>query len=149
MHYGDFIEISPQGTPLPPYERILPSAETAIHCAIYKMFPDTQVILHSHEVNAVVKTIGLSEIVFEGYELQKAFRGVTTHEGKISIPVIPNSQDMNVINASLLERKEELTYGVFMIEKHGYYTWGNSIFEAKRYLEAFAYLCRAECLLIP
>jgi methylthioribulose-1-phosphate dehydratase len=95
----------------------------------------------------LVQTVGLSRKVFEGYELQKAFRGVITHEGEISIPIIPNSQDMNDIKNALLERQSELNYGVFMIEKHGYYTWGNSIFEAKRLLEAFSYLCRAEVLL--
>lgn len=149
MQYEDFIEISPEGTPLPPFETVPPSAETGIHCAIYHMFPDTQVILHSHDIHALVQTVGLSRKVFEGYELQKAFRGVVTHEGEISIPIIPNSQDMNVIKNALLERKSELNYGVFMIEKHGYYTWGNSIFEAKRLMEAFAYLCHAERLLNP
>ncbi|MFM7723171.1 MAG: methylthioribulose 1-phosphate dehydratase [Bacteroidota bacterium] len=143
----DFIEISAEGRPLPPFETMTPSAETGIHCALYELFPDTQVILHSHELNAVVKTVGLTNIIFEGYELQKAFRGVATHEGAIAIPVIPNSQDMSVIKSALLARKYELNYGVFMIEKHGFYTWGESVFEAKRFLEAFAYLCRAERLL--
>ena len=143
----DFIEISDEGRPLPPFETMTPSAETGIHCALYELFPATQVIFHSHELNAVVKTVGLMNIVFEGYELQKAFRGVSTHEGVIAIPVIPNSQDMTVIKSALLARKFELNYGVFMIEKHGFYTWGESVFEAKRLLEAFAYLCRAERLL--
>ena len=55
MQYNDFIEISPEGTPLPPFETITPSAETGIHCAIYHMFPDTQVILHSHDIHALVR----------------------------------------------------------------------------------------------
>ena len=146
---NDFIEISPEGIPLHPFESMTPSAETGIHCALYELFPDTRVILHSHELNAVVKTVGSTSIAFEGYELQKAFRGVSSHEGAIAIPVIPNSQDMTVIKNALLVRQNELNYGVFMIEKHGYYTWGNSIFEAKRLMEAFAYLCHAERLLNP
>lgn len=143
----DFIEISAEGRPLPPFETMTPSAETGIHCALYELFPDTQVILHSHDVNAVVQSVGVSSIFFEGYELQKAFPGVTSHEGKIAIPVVPNSQDMSFIHSALLERKGELQYGVFMIEKHGYYTWGRSVFETKRLVEAFAYLCQAERLL--
>lgn len=143
----DFIEIGPEGLPLPPFETMTPSAETGIHCALYELFPDTEVILHSHDINAVVQSVGASRICFEGYELQKAFPTVTSHEGKMAIPVVPNSQDMSSINKALLERKRELLYGVFMIEKHGYYAWGRSVFEAKRLVEAFAYLCRAERLL--
>ncbi|MFM1893339.1 MAG: methylthioribulose 1-phosphate dehydratase [Bacteroidota bacterium] len=146
MQSEDFIEISPEGTPLPPFETIPPSAETGIHCALYEFFPETKVILHSHELHSVVITSGREGISFEGYELQKAFTGVNTHEGKITVPVIPNSQDMNTIKQALLQRFDELKFGVFMIEKHGFYTWGSSVFEAKRLLEAFSYLCRAEVL---
>lgn len=147
IQLSDFIAIHLDGEPLPAYQHLPPSAETGIHCALYEFFPETKVILHSHELHSVVITSGREGISFEGYELQKAFTGVNTHEGKITVPVIPNSQDMNTVKQALLQRFDELKFGVFMIEKHGFYTWGSSVFEAKRLLEAFSYLCRAEVLL--
>jgi len=143
----DFIEIDREGKVLPPYEHMTPSAETGIHCALYELFPNTQVVLHSHELYAVVLTQNLSEVHFEGYELQKAFPGVDTHQDKLTIPVIANSQDMKAIRNELVARKKALKYQVFMIEKHGFYTWAETLFEAKRTLEAFSYLCRAEWLI--
>ncbi len=137
----DFIEMSSKGIPQPPFEAIVPSAETGIHCALYELFPETNVILHSHDPWSIIQTHGKKSISFEGYELQKAFPSIQTHEGIIHIPVIPNSQDMAEIKEALSARKEELKFQVFMIEKHGFYSWANSLFEAKRILEAFSYLC--------
>ncbi len=139
----DFITIDAQGKTLTPFEHMTPSAETGIHCAIYEMFPTTKVILHSHDLYPVLVAHNKNSVHFEGFELQKGFPAVKTHHGAIQIPVFPNSQDMNDIKSHMESRKEELKYQVFMIEKHGFYTWGTSLFEAKRILESFSYLCKA------
>ncbi|MFM1809658.1 MAG: methylthioribulose 1-phosphate dehydratase [Bacteroidota bacterium] len=139
----DFITIDAQGKTQAPYEHMTPSAETGIHCAIYEMFPTTKVILHSHDLYPVLVAHNKNSLNFEGFELQKGFPSVTTHLGKIHIPVFPNSQDMNDIKHCMESREEELQYQVFMIDKHGFYTWGTSLFEAKRILESFSYLCKA------
>ena len=139
----DFIAIDAQGKTQAPYEHMTPSAETGIHCAIYEMFPTAKVILHSHDLYPVLLTHNKNILAFEGFELQKGFPSVTTHLGEIQIPVFPNSQDMSDIKSCMESRKEELKYQVFMIEKHGFYTWGTSLFEAKRILESFSYLCKA------
>lgn len=138
----DFIPIDSLGNPLPPFQHLIPSAETAIHRFLYEHFPKTQVILHSHELYSVLASQRMPEVCFQGYELQKAFVGVLSHEEEVRIPIIPNSQDMNDILSQLILRKEALKYGLFSIENHGYYTWGTTLFEAKRSVEAFAYLCK-------
>ena len=139
----DFITIDAQGKTQVPYEHMTPSAETGIHCAIYQMFPSTKVILHSHDLYSVLLAHNKNSLHFEGFELQKGFPAVTTHLGVIQIPVFPNSQEMDDIIKHMESHKEELKYQVFMIEKHGFYTWGTSLFEAKRILESFSYLCKA------
>lgn len=140
---SDFILINRSGQTLPPYEHVTPSAETGIHCALYELFPTTKVILHSHDVYPVLAAHGKISLKFEGFELQKGFPGVTNHHGIVEIPVVPNSQDMTDIQRSLHERVKELSFNVFMIEKHGFYAWGSSLAEAKRVLESFSYLCKA------
>lgn len=139
----DFITIDAQGKTQVPYEHMTPSAETGIHCAIYGLFPTTKVILHSHDLYPVLLAQNKNSLCFEGFELQKGFPSVTTHLGQIQIPVFPNSQEMDDIIKHMESRKDELIYQVFMIEKHGFYTWGTSLFEAKRILESFSYLCKA------
>lgn len=138
----DFISINEEGNTLAPYDHMTPSAETGIHCAIYSLFPETKVILHSHYVYPLLFAHHKVALSFEGFELQKGFPGVTTHLGTVQIPVFPNSQDMEDIKGHLSSRMDELKYQVFMIEKHGFYTWGYSLFEAKRILESFSYLCK-------
>lgn len=139
----DFITIDAQGKTQVPYEHMTPSAETGIHCAIYGLFPTTKVILHSHDLYPLLLAHNKNSLHFEGFELQKGFPSVTTHLGQIQIPVFPNSQEMGDIIKHMESRKDELIYQVFMIEKHGFYTWGTSLFEAKRILESFSYLCKA------
>ena len=39
----------------------------------------------------------------EGYELLKAFAGNQTHEMSVDVPVLPNSQDMQVLSAQEAE----------------------------------------------
>lgn len=137
----DFILIDSHGRLIPANPDIKPSAETLIHCEIYRMFPETAVILHSHTVNSVLMSNTQdASISFEGYEIQKGFAGQKTHDAKIEIPILENSQDMNAFSESLKARQEELSNHCFIIKKHGTYAWGRNLFEAKRHLETLEYL---------
>jgi methylthioribulose-1-phosphate dehydratase len=123
-----------------------PSAETILHTALYKRFPDIHAILHPHSINAIlVSRVFGNRIVLENYELLKAFHGITTHECRLEIPVFANDQDIprlaDVIDQYL--KKAEDCYG-YVIVGHGLYTWGESIPEALRHLEALDYLFDCE-----
>jgi methylthioribulose-1-phosphate dehydratase len=73
-----------------------PSAETPLHLQLYRLYPRVQAVLHVHSVAAVALT-RLSpdgtRLSLQGYEMLKAFPGVTTHEARVDIPVFENSQD--------------------------------------------------------
>lgn len=138
---NDFIEVDFSGYPLPNFEGSKPSAETLIHCTIYQLFPATRFILHSHSVYPVLWSMELDKsLSFQGYEVQKGFKGQTTHEDTVAIPIFSNSQDMIEFSTWMAERKEELNNHCLLIKGHGTYAWGENLFEAKRHLETLDYL---------
>ena len=150
MNDNDFISLDVNGNPTLNYKDVKASAEAGIHCVLYDLFPETMVVLHSHAVYPIALTALIKDdyLIFGGYEMQKGFKGVVTHEGFVRIPVFENAQDMLFFKHELAYRKMELSYGVFMIRKHGFYAWGENLFEAKRHLESFDYLCHCEWLIL-
>lgn len=142
---SDFITVNNLGNAVGEYKDIRPSAETLIHCVIYQLFPDTGVILHSHSINPVlISMLHKDSIEFEGYEIQKGFKGQTTHDAKVSIPIFNNTQDMVDFASTIRTNEARLRHSVFILRKHGTYAWGKDLFEAKRHLETLEYLCEAE-----
>jgi methylthioribulose-1-phosphate dehydratase len=142
---NDFMEVDFIGNPTNAFKGIVPSAETLIHCAIYQLFPDTTCVLHSHSLDSVVLSSLLKDkLVVEGYEIQKALKAQTTHDAKIEIPVFENTQDIAAFSQLLTKKTALLAQQIFIMKKHGSYTWGSSIAEAKRYLEALEYLISSE-----
>ena len=123
-----------------------PSAETVLHTSLYKRFPDIQSILHPHSLNAtLISRIFKAEIVLEDYELLKALSGITTHENRVVVPVFTN--DQNILRlAGQVEQyldKHSICYA-YIIAGHGLYTWGSSVQETLRHLEALDFLFDCE-----
>jgi methylthioribulose-1-phosphate dehydratase len=125
-----------------------PSAETALHTQIYARFPAANAVLHTHSRTQTVASrlyAKAGRIHFDGYELQKAIAGHTSHEHAIDLPVFPNTQHM----PELVERVDAWIksgnplYG-YLIEGHGLYTWGRDMAEAERHVEAFEFLLACE-----
>lgn len=125
-----------------------PSAETALHLAIYRLFPDTGAVLHGHSPEAVGMSraaADVSEWVFAGHEMLKVFPGNATHEAEIRLPIVDNSQDMAVIEAAVAPAL--LAPGAapaYLIRSHGLYAWGKDLAEAERVLEGTEWLIAAE-----
>ena len=125
-----------------------PSAETQLHLAIYRKFPDTGAVLHGHSPQAVGLTRAFRdrrEWRFAGHEMLKVFPGHTTHEAEVALPIVDNSQDMDVIEAAIapaLARPGAIP--AYLIRDHGLYTWGKDLDEAERVLEAIEWLIAAE-----
>jgi methylthioribulose-1-phosphate dehydratase len=125
-----------------------PSVETPLHVQLYRLYPHVQAILHVHSVAAVALTRWWPKatlLPLQGYEMLKAFPGVSTHEARIDIPVFDNSQDTPALSRSIAVR---LTGGppppAYLIRGHGMNAWGRSLDEAERVLEALEHLLACE-----
>ena len=119
-----------------------PSAETHLHTAIYRRYPQAGAVLHPHSPGAVLASrIFPDEVILEGFELLKALPGIDTHEARISLPVFPNDQDISRLAAKVetyIDTHGDI-YG-YIIAGHGFYTWGNTVGEALRHVEALEFL---------
>ncbi|WP_336817787.1 MULTISPECIES: methylthioribulose 1-phosphate dehydratase [unclassified Cedecea] len=124
-----------------------PSAETGLHTLVYRLFPEANVVLHVHTVNATV----LSRIEkgpalnISGYEMQKTLTGQQTHLDTVPIAIFDNDQDIDAL-AKRIERHAEqapLKYG-FLLRGHGLTCWGKDVAEARRQLEGLEFLFECE-----
>lgn len=142
---SDFITITKDGIACGEFEELKPSAETLIHCAVYELFPETTVILHSHSVYPVLVSSQLADkLSVSGYEIQKGFEGQISHHNTLEIPIFANSQDIKTFAKTLINSKSKIQNHSFIMRKHGTYAWGRNLFEAKRHLESLEYLCQCE-----
>lgn len=125
-----------------------PSAETELHRVIYGVRQEAGAILHVHTVwNTLIseKLARHKHVRLKGYELLKALDGVGTHEYEERIPLLANTQDY----AELAERMEKalrwdpLAHGV-LLRGHGLYTWGKTVADARRHLDALEFLFEVE-----
>jgi methylthioribulose-1-phosphate dehydratase len=128
-----------------------PSAEAVLHAAIYRLMPEVAAVIHTHSVPGTVlgmRLAGKSVIEFQGYEMAKAFRGMVSHTARISLPVLENAQDMASLAAQLESRLEpQGTVGV-LVRGHGLYTWGRTMDEARRCIEALEFIVACELQLL-
>jgi methylthioribulose-1-phosphate dehydratase len=125
-----------------------PSAETPLHTAVYRACPSVNAVLHVHSVAAVTLTrflIESSEVTLDGYELLKALPGIRTHEVRIDIPILDNSQDTAALGRLLALRLQAIpSPHAVLIRSHGINTWGTSVLEAERVFEALEHLFKCE-----
>ncbi|MGB5261335.1 MAG: methylthioribulose 1-phosphate dehydratase [Gammaproteobacteria bacterium] len=124
-----------------------PSAETLLHVQIYNRFRDARCVMHPHSVNAtLLSMMADGDVVLRDYEILKAFPGINTHECKVTVPVFANDQDMSRLSTAVETRmkdSEKVIHG-YLIRGHGFYTWGNSVEDALRHVEAFEFLFDCE-----
>jgi len=123
-----------------------PSAETLLHTSLYQRDSSIGAVLHTHSVNAtVLSRINDGQLVFEDYELLKAFSGISTHESKVIVPIFPNDQDISRLSREV-DRYMDSHPSIFgyLIAGHGLYTWGADMAETLRHIEAFEFLFQCE-----
>lgn len=125
-----------------------PSAETLLHTQLYARDADIGAVLHTHSVCATVLTMEQPEmdtLVLRGYELLKAFSGVTRHNTEVHIPVFDNTQDMVELSQQVEKRMQREGTGVaYLIRGHGLYTWAEDLNSCMRHLEALEFLLDCE-----
>lgn len=147
----DVMLVDERGSPL---EDQRPSAETTLHTQLYQLHPHVNGVLHVHSVASTTLSRHLGtagDILLQGYEMLKAFPGVSTHEAALRIPVFENSQDIPRLGESVSRRLgEQPGLSAYLIRGHGAYGWGKDLEEAERVIEALEHLllCEIEALLL-
>jgi methylthioribulose-1-phosphate dehydratase len=125
-----------------------PSAETELHLVLYGARPETGAVLHVHTVwNTLIsgRYAGKECVTIEGYEIQKGLSGVSTDDSTERIPLLANTQDYRSLAEKMKDALETYpdAHGV-LLSRHGLYTWGQSVAEARRHLEALEFLFEVE-----
>jgi methylthioribulose-1-phosphate dehydratase len=143
---ADLLEIDMEGHALAGRGR--PSAETSLHTIIYRDRPAAHAIVHVHSIwNTLLsgKLAAIGHVRLTGYELLKGLSGVATHEHTERIPIIENTQEYSALAVHLGDvlRVNADAHGV-LLSRHGLYTWGESVAEARRHLEALEFLFEVE-----
>ncbi|MNW25617.1 Methylthioribulose-1-phosphate dehydratase [compost metagenome] len=135
----DFLIVDQDGKPAET-TGLKPSAETLIHCEIYRL-TGCGAVFHVHTVfnNLISEYYGEQGYVpVQGVELIKAFN-IWEENAAIQIPVLPNYADIPSI-ARLVPNVLNAAVPGILLRNHGIYAWGRDAFEAKKHLEAFEFL---------
>lgn len=125
-----------------------PSAETSLHTVVYRDRVHACAILHVHTIwNTLLsgKFAANGHVTLRGYELLKGLSGVATHEHTERVPIIENTQEYAPLAENLKAVLQAYgdAHGV-LLSRHGLYTWGESVAEARRHLEALEFLFEVE-----
>jgi len=136
----EIVEIDDRGTVVAGSGK--PSAEASLHVAIARA-RGAGAVLHTHSIWGTIlsDTAAGGGLEIEGYEMLKGLDGVATHEHREWLPILDNTQDWVAavphVESVLAERPD--AHG-FLIRRHGLYTWGRDLAEAKRQVEILEFL---------
>jgi methylthioribulose-1-phosphate dehydratase len=141
---GDFVRVGASGKPTVEGQP-KSSAETLLHVVAASQ-PEVGAVLHTHSIwSTLLSDFYHPQGGFEitGYEMLKGLDGVGTHEHSAWVEVFDNTQDIPALAEQVRERladpADPLTHG-YLIRKHGLYTWGRDLDEARRHVEIFEFL---------
>jgi methylthioribulose-1-phosphate dehydratase len=120
-----------------------PSAEALLHATIARR-RGAGAVLHTHSVaGTILSELHASEkgVALGGFEMLKGLEGVRTHEHTEWIPILDNDQDMprlaRGVEAALAEFPDA---HAFLLRRHGLYTWGADLAQARRHVEILEFL---------
>lgn len=141
---ADFLIVDGAGKPVSA-DAPKPSAETMLHVVAARR-QEVGAVLHTHSVWSTVLSDfydGQEGFWLQGYEMQKGLSGVTSHEDRVWVRIFENTQNIaalsEIVEAELNNSDNPLKHG-FLIRRHGLYTWGKDLSEAKRHVEIFEFL---------
>jgi methylthioribulose-1-phosphate dehydratase len=122
-----------------------PSAETLLHCQLYRLFPAVGAVVHGHSVaGTVLSMVQPGPITLAGYEVLKVFEGQTTHAASLDLPVFDNDQDIARLAAIAEPTLLAGTALGYFIRGHGVYVWGPDMPTALARLEGIEFLLACE-----
>jgi methylthioribulose-1-phosphate dehydratase len=120
-----------------------PSAETLLHVAIV-IARGAGAVFHTHSVWSTVLSDACAAeggLLIEGYEMLKGLAGVRTHQHREWLPIVENDQDVPRLAHAAADAlgRHPSAHG-FLIVRHGLYTWGADLDEARRHVEVLEFL---------
>lgn len=141
---GSLLEV--KGAKFNPEERS--SAETALHTGLYRHDPTIGAVLHTHSPAATILSKFLQNegvLVVDDYEMQKALTGRYTHETRLTIPIFPNTQNIDALARDVDSwLNEHPDCPAYLIAGHGLYTWASDMRSCLRHIEALEFICSCE-----
>jgi len=141
LEQGDLMVCDLQGKSAD--EHCRPSAETPLHCALYRLDPTIGAVLHTHSVTSTVLSRAAGDALrVSGFEMQKSLTGILTHDVEVAVKVFANDQDMATLAARVADSWQggELRVPGFLIAGHGLYAWGRDLDAAVRHVEGLEFL---------
>ena len=122
-----------------------PSAETAIHAALYLRFADAGAVLHGHSINACLatdrakrdaKTLRLPPL-----EMVKGF-DVWEQNPRVDLPLFANHLDVARVAREVTARfrKQAPKLTALLVRGHGPTVWGRGVQEAYNRFEVLEFL---------
>jgi len=140
LSVGEIVEIDEHGTVVAGSGR--PSAEASLHLTIARV-RQAGAVLHTHSIWSTILSGATAEegLAIEGYEMLKGLDGVRTHEHREWLPILDNTQDWTAAapRVESVLTQQPKAHG-FLIRRHGLYTWGRDLAEAKRQVEILEFL---------
>jgi methylthioribulose-1-phosphate dehydratase len=141
----DFVIVDEHGAQVEATGSGKPSAETPLH-VVAAGRGDVGAVLHTHSVWATCLSDWHHEqgmVSIEGYEMLKGLEGIKTHDHTEQIRIFQNTQDIAALSRELeklLDARDQTVRFGFLLRRHGLYTWGKDLNEARRHVEIFEFL---------
>jgi len=134
---GDHVEIDANGDPLTDG---VPSAEAGLHARIAAV-AGADAVVHVHAMAPVLAAERWpGGVPLRDLEMLKGFDRAA-HDDLVTIPVIPNDQDMRVLgDAFALGYRADTP--ALIVARHGVYVWGADLRQARHRLECLEWLLR-------
>jgi methylthioribulose-1-phosphate dehydratase len=120
-----------------------PSAEALLHIKVV-LARGAGAVFHTHSVwGTILSSVHAPAggVMLEGFEMLKGLERVKSHEHREWLPIIENSQDMPALAESVSHAlKQHPDSHGFLLKRHGLYTWGGNLAQAKRHVEILEFL---------
>ncbi|WP_158892110.1 methylthioribulose 1-phosphate dehydratase [Amycolatopsis anabasis] len=123
-----------------PHPEKRPSAEAGLHGRIAAV-SGAGAVVHVHVLAPVVAAEQWpGGVPLRDLEMLKGF-GRAAHDDEVTIPVIPNGQDMRVLGDAF-EAGFRADTPALIVARHGVYVWGADLRQARHRLECLEWLLR-------
>jgi methylthioribulose-1-phosphate dehydratase len=141
----DFVVVDESGSLIESTGNGKASAETLLHVVAARR-DGVGAVLHTHSSWATTLSDlfhGQGALSIEGYEMLKGLEGIKTHDHAERVRIFENSQDIAALSIDLqklLDAHDPTVRFGFLLRRHGLYTWGKDLAEARRHIEIFEFL---------